>query len=80
MLLDVVLGHAADPAPAIALAPVIDAATEQDVAVVVSLIGTRGDPQGLEPTAEQLQSAGADVYLSNAAAARVATGLVRRRP
>ena len=80
VLLDVVLGHAADPAPAIALAPVIDAATEQDVAVVVSLIGTRGDPQGLEQTAKQLQSAGADVYLSNAAAARVATGLVRRSP
>jgi len=80
VLLDVVLGHAADPAPAIALAPVIDAATEQDVAVVVSLIGTRGDTQGLEQTAKQLQSAGADVYLSNAAAASVATGLVRRRP
>ena len=43
------------------------------MAVVVSLIGTRGDPQGLEPTALALQSAGADVYLSNAAAARAAT-------
>ena len=40
VLLDVVLGHAADPAPALALAPVITAATEQDVAVVVSLIGS----------------------------------------
>jgi FdrA protein len=80
VLIDVVLGHGSDPAPAVALVPVIEAATERDVAVVVSLIGTRGDPQGLEPTAVALQSAGADVYLSNAVAARVATGLVTRRP
>jgi FdrA protein len=80
LLLDVVLGHGSDPAPAAGLVPAIEAAAEQDVAVVVSLIGTRGDPQGLEPTARQLQSAGADVYLSNAVAARVATELVRRRP
>ena len=80
LLLDVVLGHGSDLAPAIALVPLIRAATEQDVAVVVSLIGTQGDPQGLEPTARQLQSAGADVYLSNAAAARAATGLLTRRP
>jgi len=80
LLLDVVLGHGSDLAPATALVPAIRAATEQDVAVVVSLIGTKGDPQGLEPTARQLQSAGADVYLSNADAARVATGLVTRRP
>jgi FdrA protein len=79
VLLDVVLGHGSDLAPAIALVPAIRAATERDVAVVVSLIGTEGDPQGLEPTARQLQSAGADVYLSNADAARVATGLATRR-
>ena len=80
VLLDVVLGHGSDPSPATALVPVIEAATEQDVAVVVSLIGTRGDPQGLDATAKQLQSAGADVFLSNAVAAHVATGLVTRRP
>jgi len=80
VLIDVVLGHGSDPAPATALVPLIEAAAEQNVAVVVSLIGTRGDPQGLGPTATQLQSAGADVYLSNAAAARAATELVTRRP
>jgi FdrA protein len=80
VLLDVVLGHGSDPAPAAALVPAIKAAAEHDVAVVVSLIGTRGDPQGLEATAMQLRSAGADVYLSNAAAARAATDLVTRRP
>lgn len=79
VLIDVVLGHGSDPAPAAALAPAIRSATEHDVAVVVSLIGTRGDPQGLDSTAAQLQSAGADVYLSNAVAARVATELVARR-
>jgi FdrA protein len=80
VLIDVVLGYGSDPAPAAALTPVIAAAAEQDVAVVVSLIGTRGDPQGLEATARQLQAAGADVYLSNADAARAATELVTRRP
>ena len=80
VLLDVVLGHGSDPSPATALVPVIENATQQDVAVVVSLIGTRGDPQGLDATAKQLQSAGADVFLSNAVAAGVATGLVTRRP
>lgn len=80
VLVDVVLGYGSDPAPAAALAPAIEAATDQDVAVVVSLIGTRGDPQGLEATATQLQSAGADAYLSNAAAARAAAALATRRP
>ncbi|MGZ6615265.1 MAG: FdrA family protein, partial [Solirubrobacteraceae bacterium] len=80
VLLDVVLGHGSDPSPATALVPVVQNATRHDVAVVVSLIGTRGDPQGLDATAKQLQSAGADVFLSNAVAARVATGLVTRRP
>ncbi len=79
LLLDVVLGHGSDLAPATVLVPAIRAATALDIAVVVSLIGTQGDPQGLEPTAKQLQAAGADVYVSNADAARVATRLVRRR-
>jgi FdrA protein len=79
VFLDVVLGFASDPSPATALVPVIEAASERDVAVVVSLIGTRGDPQGLDATAQQLQSAGADVFLSNAVAAQTATELVTRR-
>ena len=77
LLLDVVLGYGSHRAPAGVLAPQVRLATEKGVAVVVSLIGTSGDPQGLESTARELQSAGASVYLSNAAAARAAAGLVK---
>jgi FdrA protein len=80
LLIDVVLGHGAHPAPAAILAPSVRSATEHGVAVVVSLVGTSGDPQGLEPTALELQDAGASVYLSNATAARAAVGLLKRRP
>jgi FdrA protein len=77
VLLDVVLGHGAHPDPAADLAPVVAAAVAAgDVAVVVSLCGTSGDPQGLERQAEALQAAGASVHLSNADAARVAVSLV----
>jgi FdrA protein len=76
ILLDVVLGHAADPDPAAGLAPAIDAARTRGVSIVVSLIGTGGDPQGLHRQAEALCAAGASVFSSNADAARFATGLV----
>jgi succinyl-CoA synthetase alpha subunit len=81
LLLDVVLGHAAHPDPAAELAPAIRAAHERatadgrEVAVVVSLVGTSGDPQGLERQATALAAAGASVHLSNAAAARKAVEL-----
>ncbi len=77
LLVDVVLGYGSHMDPAGVLAPHVSAATEHGVAVVVSLIGTSGDPQGLEETARTLQAAGASVYLSNAAAARVAAGLIK---
>jgi FdrA protein len=67
LLLDVVLGYAADPDPAATLAPAIAAC---GVPVVVSLIGTAGDPQGLHRQAAALRDAGATVFLSNAEAAR----------
>jgi FdrA protein len=76
VLLDVVLGHGAHPDPAAELAPVVAAAAADDVAVVVSLCGTSGDPQGLERQARALQTAGASVHLSNAAAARKAVELL----
>src|SRR3954463_3012436 len=77
LLLDVVLGHAASPDPARELAPALDAARAlADVAVVVSLCGTEGDPQGLDDQAEVLRAAGASVHLSNAAAARKALELL----
>lgn len=81
LLLDVVLGHGAHPDPAAELAPAISdariraAADGRDLAVVVSLVGSSGDPQGLERTAGALKAAGASVHLSNAAAARAASAL-----
>jgi FdrA protein len=78
LLLDVVLGHGAHPDPAAELAPAIAAAIEEgeDLAVVVSLCGSAGDPQGRDQQAERLVAAGASVHLSNAHAARKAIELV----
>ena len=77
-LLDVVLGYGANPDPASELAPVIERVVDAGVAVVVSLCGTKEDPQGLDRQAAALNGAGAAIYLSNAAAARHAAGLVER--
>jgi FdrA protein len=44
------------------------------VRVVTALIGARDDPQGLDRQAERLREAGASVFLSNAQAARFASG------
>ncbi|ETK32511.1 FdrA family protein [Microbispora sp. ATCC PTA-5024] len=74
-LLDVVLGHGADPDPAARLAPAVEEARARGVAVVVALVGTEGDPQGLRGQAERLSAAGAAVFTSNAAAARHARSL-----
>jgi FdrA protein len=78
LLLDVVLGHAAHADPAAELAPAIAAAIEQgdDLAVVVSLCGAAGDPQGRDRQAKAFTEAGASVHLSNAHAARKAVELV----
>jgi FdrA protein len=73
ILLDVVLGHGAHPDPAAELSPAIAAS---DAPVVVSLVGTRADPQDLNTQAATLQRAGAHVFMSNAQAARFACGLV----
>jgi FdrA protein len=84
LLLDVVLGYGANADPVAELGPAVEAAIARaaqdgrDLAVVVSLVGSAGDPQGLERTASTLSKAGASVHLSNAAAARVATSLVER--
>jgi FdrA protein len=77
ILLDVVLGHGAHPDPAAELGPAIAAARASGrVAVAVSLIGAASDPQGLGRQASVLQAAGADVFASNAAAARFACDLI----
>lgn len=78
LLLDVVLGHGAHADPASELAPAIaDArarATEagRDLAVVVSLCGSSGDPQDRDAQARVLAEAGARVFASNAQAVRTA--------
>ncbi|MFA1542144.1 FdrA family protein [Actinomadura monticuli] len=72
LLLDVVLGHGAEPDPAAALAPAVAAAVKDrpDLAVVVSLCGTPADPQDRDRQAAALCEAGADVFASNAHATR----------
>ncbi|HXP21398.1 MAG TPA: hypothetical protein VN840_17280, partial [Streptosporangiaceae bacterium] len=52
----------------------------RDLAVVVSLIGARSDPQGLVSQALALQQAGAHVFASNAQAARFACDLIEGIP
>jgi FdrA protein len=82
LLLDVVLGYGSHADPAGPLAPAIAQARERaaadgrDLAVVISLVGSRGDPQGRDSTAGALVAAGASVHLSNAAATRAAVALI----
>jgi FdrA protein len=73
LLLDVVLGHGSEPDPAADLATAIDGISRP---VVISLVGTSSDPQGLTRQADALAAAGAEVHLSNAAATRRAVALV----
>nr|BFE81407.1 hypothetical protein GCM10020093_040080 [Planobispora longispora] len=73
-LLDVVLGHGADPDPAARLAPAIAAAVARG-ARGRRPGRLRGRPQGLPAQAEALRAAGADVFASNALAARHAARL-----
>ncbi len=73
LLLDVVLGHGAEPDPAALLAPAIAPIKKP---VVITVVGTAGDPQGLERQVRALADAGAEVHLSNAAATRRAVELV----
>jgi FdrA protein len=83
VLLDVVLGHGAEEDPAAGLAPAIAHARRvaagggRDLAVVVSLCGTRSDAQDFERQAAALHRAGASVHLSNADAARRAVALAK---
>ncbi len=81
LLLDVVLGYGAGADPAGSLAGAIRAARTdaaaagRDLAVVASVCGTAGDPQGLESQRAALRAAGATLAPSNAAAARLTAAL-----
>lgn len=79
VLLDVVLGYGAHADPAGELAPIIQRVVNAGAAVVVSLCGTSGDPQGRDAQATALNDAGASVYLSNSAAALEAVRLATIR-
>lgn len=78
LLLDLVLGHGSHPAPAEELAAAVRdarraaAAQGRELPVVVTLVGTESDPQGLTSCALALASAGATVCTSNAEAVRLA--------
>ena len=82
LLLDVVLGHGAEPDPAALLAPALTAAIAaaredgRELPVVVACVGTEDDPQGLTRQARALAEAGAEVHLSNAHAAARAASLI----
>ena len=73
LLLDVVLGHGAEPDPAALLAPAL-AGVEKPV--VIAVVGTEADPQGRARQVEALVAAGAEVHLSNAGATRRALELL----
>ncbi len=85
VLLDVVLGHGAHPDPAAAHAPAVRAAIDAAAAdgrvlhVVVTLVGTASDPQGLDRQGGALAAAGAHVLVSNAQATALATDLAEGR-
>jgi FdrA protein len=73
LLLDVVLGHGAEPDPAALLAPALAGVRPP---VVVAVVGTAADPQGLDRQVRTLADAGAEVHLSNARATRRAVELL----
>ena len=68
LLMDVVLGHGAEDDPAASLAPAIEGIRPP---VVITVVGTSHDPQGLRPSGgRRSQPPGAEVHLSNAGATR----------
>jgi FdrA protein len=78
LLLDVVLGHGATADPAAELVAAVEEAVTAGVPVVVSLVGTRDDPQDRARQRAMLHAAGAAVHASNSAATRAALDLLAR--
>jgi FdrA protein len=78
LLLDVVLGHGAAADPAGDLLPALRSARAEarghgrTLAIVASVVGTEGDPQGRSKQVSTLEAAGAWVLPSSAQAARAA--------
>jgi FdrA protein len=86
LLLDLVLGFGAHASPEADLADAIKQARASAkrrgtaLPVVVSLVGTAGDPQNLARCREWLYTAGASVFASNAQATRHALAMLAREP
>jgi FdrA protein len=81
VLLDVVLGHGAHPDPASVLAPACEAlAAPGGPRVVVYVLGTDRDPQGLDRQGGAFRDAGCLVAPTGARAALAAAAIALRRP
>ena len=85
ILMDLVLGYGAHPDPAPQIAEKLAEArrlvkgASTEAAVVASICGTEGDPQGLKKQTKALRQADVLLAPSNAAAARLAAAIVRHR-
>ncbi|MGH7308390.1 MAG: acyl-CoA synthetase FdrA, partial [Candidatus Rokuibacteriota bacterium] len=79
LLLDVILGYGAHQDPAGELLPALERARARPrgLAVVASVVGTEGDPQGRAAQVAKLAAHGVIVMPSNAQAARLAVRLAR---
>lgn len=80
VLLDVVIGDCAHPDPASVLAPVAAEIVRSGAAVIVYVLGTMQDPQGLEAQRAAFERAGCIVAETAARAAHAAVSLVLRDP
>ncbi len=82
ILLDVVLGEGAHPDPAAELAPAIAAAkaARPELDVVVLIVGTDVDPQGLEAQTQRFAEVGAVIAGTTAAAVGYIAGRLTRPP
>ena len=84
ILLDIVLGYGSHPDPASVIAPVITDAIAQAAAagrkliVIGSVCGTAADPQNLTAQESRLREAGMRLAGSNAAAVRLAAGILAK--
>jgi FdrA protein len=81
LLFDVVLGYGAHIDPAGAMIPVIQTAKEErktqgNLALIASVVGTEGDPQGYKDQRRKLEEGGVRVAESNAEAALLAATVV----
>jgi len=75
LLLDIVLGNGAHPAPQEELVPLLQ--RKNDIVVICSVIGTELDPQNRTEVIRALRGTGAVVTGSNSEACMLAAGLIK---